>query len=114
MEDTLTLDRQIAFRRNKYDYIPPPENTLNFAYEKDRFTKMSDELKFDDNILKLKILHEINEDFRDSSKMVQAFVTSDIVHVLVDLLVNKNNEIRELSSKSLVTYSKYFYSEYLN
>ena len=76
MEDTLTLDRQIAFRRNKYDYISPPENTLNFAYEKDRFTKMSDELKFDDNILKLKILYEINEDFRDSSKNLQAFVTA--------------------------------------
>jgi len=101
MEENLTYDRQIAYRRAKKDYQDPPVNTLRFAYEDGRFGKMADELKYQDDILKLKVLKEINEDLRDPTKIVRAMNTSDLVHMLVYHLENKNDEIRRLASQTM-------------
>ncbi len=101
MEENLTFDRQIAHRRAHYDYVDPHKNTLRFAYEDARFGKMAKELKYDDDILKLKVLKEINEDLRDPTKIVRAMNTSDLIHMLVYHLENKDDEIRRLSSQSM-------------
>jgi len=74
---------------------------MRFAYEDGRFEKMAEELKFKDDILKLKVLREINEDVRDPTKIVRAINTSDLVHMLVYHLENKNDEIRRLASQSM-------------
>mgnify|MGYP002623734876 CR=1 FL=1 len=101
MEEGLSLDRQIAFRRAKMDYQDPPENTLRFAYEDGRFEKMANELKYADDILKLKVLRDLNEDLRDMTKIIRAMNTSDVVHVLVHHLDNTHDEIRLLASQSM-------------
>lgn len=101
MEDRLTLDRQIAFRRAKNDYQEPPENTLRFAYEDGRHDKMSHELKYNDDILKLKNLQELNEDVRDMTKIIKLINTSDVLHVLIYHLDSINDDIRTLASKAL-------------
>mmetsp|Transcript_17292 Transcript_17292/g.15193 ORF Transcript_17292/g.15193 Transcript_17292/m.15193 type:complete len:99 (-) Transcript_17292:41-337(-) len=98
MEQYLTNDRQIAYRRAKMDYVDPDENTLRFAYEDGRHDKMSYELKYKDDVLKLKVLEEINEDFRDMTKVIKAINTSDVIHVLIKHLENSVNKIRGLSS----------------
>ena len=102
MERLLTNDRFIAYKRAKKDYEDPPENTLNFAYENRRYPHLARELKDSDNILKKKILEEVNKDFWDHSNIVQALMTSDLVHVLIDHLVDPDNELRELSINSMV------------
>lgn len=84
------------------DYVEPHENTLRFAYEDGRHDKMSYELKYKDDVLKLKVLVEVNEDFRDMTKVIKAINTSDIIHVLITHLENSNNEIRLLASKSFI------------
>lgn len=101
MEEGLTLDRQIAFRRAKMDYEDPPVNTIRFSYEDGRFDKMAHELKYSDDVLKLKVLREINEDLRDMTKVIRAMNTSDVVHVLVYHLENKHDEIRLLASQTM-------------
>lgn len=101
MEENLSLDRQIAYRRAKNDYEDPPENTLRFAYEDGRHEKMAHELKYNDDILKLKVLKEVNEDLRDPIKILRAINTSDLIHMLVYHLENKNDEIRRLASQAM-------------
>lgn len=101
MEENLSHDRQIAYRRAKNDYEEPPKNTLRFAYEDGRFEKMAEELKYQDDILKLKVLKELNEDLRDPTKIVRAINTSELVHMLVYHLENKDDEIRRLASQSM-------------
>lgn len=102
MEDRLTFDRQIAFRRAKNDFEEPPENTLRFAYEDGRHDKMSHELKYNDDILKLKNLQELNEDVRDMTKIIKLINTSDTLHVLIYHLDSTNDDIRTLASKALI------------
>ena len=83
MEANLSNDRQIALHRNKYDYVDVPPNTLMFAYEEDRYHKMTSELKSSSNILKLKTLEEINEDFRRGDSIVLCLKSSDLLYGLV-------------------------------
>jgi len=43
-EYVLSFDRQIAYHRNKYDYVSPPKNTLMFAYEDMRYPRIAQEI----------------------------------------------------------------------
>ena len=40
-EKILSHSGQIAYHRNKYDYVEPPNNTLMFAFEDWRYPRMS-------------------------------------------------------------------------
>jgi hypothetical protein len=51
MEELLSNDRIISFHRQKHDYEPSPENTLQFAYGDRRYVKMTLELYEADEIL---------------------------------------------------------------
>jgi hypothetical protein len=102
MEENLSFDRQIGYRRAKMDFVEPPKNTLRFAYEDGRHDKMSYELQKEEDILKLKVLNEINEDVRDMTKIIKMINTSDVIHVLIRHLENPVNEIRLLASQSMI------------
>jgi len=100
MEWHLSHDRRLASHRDRYEPPEHPANTLLLAYEDRRFAKMSRELKDSDDELKLKILHELNEDYRLSNKIVLSVMTSDIMAVLIHHLVDKDDRIREFSSRA--------------
>jgi len=44
MEELLSNDRQIAFHRNKLDYVASPVDSLQLAYGDRRYKKMTNEL----------------------------------------------------------------------
>ena len=102
MEWHISHDRRLAAHRDRYEPPEHPANTLLLAYEDRRYAKMAQELKNSDNELKLKILHELNEDYRLANKIVLSVMTSDIMSVLVNHLRDSNNEIREFASRALV------------
>jgi hypothetical protein len=104
MEWHISHDRRLAAHRDRYEPPEHPANTLLLAYEDRRYAKMAQELKDSDNELKLKILHELNEDYRLANKIVLSVMTSDIMAVLVNHLRDSNNEIREFASRALVTF----------
>lgn len=101
MELLLSNDRKIASHRNRYSPPEHQENTLLLAYGDRKYEKMVLELADQDDELKLKILVEINEDFRNSNKIALASITSEITQRLVEHLTDPNNDIRELSSRAL-------------
>lgn len=102
MEVHLSNDRIIAYHRNRKDYVDAPENTLRFAYGDSRYEKMTKDLVCETDILKLKTLEEINEDFRRSDFINLALMSSDLLSVLVDHLRDKTDSIRELASRAIV------------
>jgi len=102
MEVHLSNDRIIAYHRNRKDYVDAPENTLRFAYGDNRYEKMTKDLVCETDILKLKTLEEINEDFRRSDFINLALMSSDLLSVLVDHLRDKTDSIRELASRAIV------------
>jgi hypothetical protein len=104
MERHISHDRRLAAHRDRYEPPEHPANTLLLAYEDRRYAKMAQELKDSDNELKLKILHELNEDYRLANKIVLSVMTSDIMAVLVNHLRDSHNEIREFASRALVTF----------
>ena len=63
MEETLSYPRFISFHRNQVNPEPHPKSTLTFAYGDQRFVKMQEEMAGHDNMLRTKVLVEINEDF---------------------------------------------------
>ena len=98
----MTNDRRIASHRNRYSPPEHPSNTLLLAYEDRKYRKMVEELACVDNQLKLKILEEINEDFRKADKVVLASITSKMTLRLVEHLTDEHDLIRELSSRAIV------------
>lgn len=104
MEETLSNDRQIAAHRIRQDYKPSPEDTLLFAYGDRRYEKFTFELTYVSDILKLKTLKEISEDFHLGDSVTLALFSSDILTVLLEHFQAKNNEIRELASSCVVFY----------
>ena len=101
-EKVLTFDRQIAYHRNKYDYVAPPKNTLMFAYEDWRYPRMSNQVKNEEDVLKKKNLEQVNLDFRRGDNIRLALEKSDIYKELLAHFTNPDDEIRELSSRSFV------------
>jgi len=67
---------------------------------------MARELKDSENELKLKILHELNEDYKQANKIVLSVMTSDIMKVLVHHLKDQDDQIREFASRALVQVCK--------
>jgi len=63
---------------------------------------MTFELYHEDDILKLKTLEEINEDFRRGDNINLALLSSDLLSVLVGHYKNEDNGIREMSSRAVV------------
>lgn len=102
MERLLSTDRKIASHRNRYSPPEHPPNTLLLAYEDNKYAKMVRELGHVDDELKLKILEELNEDFRRGDKIVLASITSEMTKSLVDHSKDENPRIREWSSQALV------------
>ena len=64
---------------------------------------MTRELLFSDNILKKKILEELNEDVKKADNITLMLLSSDIYPVIIKCLKDEDNDIRELSSHLLVT-----------
>lgn len=106
MEWHLSHDRRQAAHRDRYEPPEHPPNTLLLAYEDRRYEKMARELKDSENELKLKILHELNEDYKQANKIVLSVMTSDIMKVLVHHLKDQDDQIREFASRALVQICK--------
>lgn len=102
MENKLENDRLISSHRNKSDYQESPENSLQFAYQHRRFDKFTLELARASDVLKTKVLTELNEDVRQADKINLMLLSSDILTVLISLLQNPDDTIRELTSSILV------------
>lgn len=102
MEFTLTNDRKIAAHRDRYSPPRDPPHTLLLAYGDRKYEKLVRELGFVHDELKLKVLLEINEDFRTSTKILLASMTSEMTKRLVEHFTDKNDEIRELASRAMV------------
>jgi hypothetical protein len=63
MEETLSYNRFISFHRNQINPEPHPKSTLTFAYGDQKYHKMTSEMQSTDDVLRKKVLVEINEDF---------------------------------------------------
>ena len=76
MEETLSHDRFISLHRNQINPVPMPKSTLTFAYGNLRYGKfncqfntlktiemLDKNLQSADNVLRTKVLIEVNEDF---------------------------------------------------
>jgi hypothetical protein len=104
MEDYLSNDRIISFHRSRPDYQPPPDNTLMFAYGDRRYEKFTYELTFVSNVLKLKILKELSEDFHRADCITLAILSSDLLNVTMEHLMNEDDQIREMASLLIVIF----------
>jgi len=106
MEELLSHDRQISHHRTRQDYKSPPENTLMFAYGDRRYEKFAYELSYVSDILKLKTLNEITEDFHRADCVTLALLSSQLLSTLIEHFTEmKNAEIRELASRTVVFFS---------
>ncbi|CAD8075607.1 unnamed protein product [Paramecium primaurelia] len=105
MEFKLRNEQMIAYHRNREDYEPQPEDCLQFAYGDRRYVKMTNQIFASEDVLKLKNLEEINEDFHRGDFITLALLSSDILDVLMSHLSNSHEQIRELSSSAIVLIS---------
>eukprot|EP00347_Sterkiella_histriomuscorum_P003743 403363117 len=101
MEETLSNPRFISFHRNQINPDPLPESTLTFAYGDHKYEKMCREMSGKDDILRTKVLIEINEDFHQGDKLNFA-LDSQILKHLVKCFSEKDNTIRELASRAVL------------
>lgn len=101
MEETLSYPRFISFHRNQVNPQPHPESTLTFAYGDMRYEKMQREMAGHDNVLRTKVLIEINEDFHQADK-VNVALDANILGELVKCFKEKDDTIRELASRAIL------------
>jgi hypothetical protein len=106
MEETLSYPRFIAYHRNQINPEPSPQSTLTFAYGEHRYVKMTEELRTSDNVLREKVVKEINEDFHHSDKINFALQSSQILAELVKCYRQPSDSIRELASRAVVQVAK--------
>jgi len=82
-----------------------PKSTLTFAYGEGRFKEMQKSLSGTDNVLRTKILIEINEDFHQADK-VNVALDDHILEELVKCFKANSGEqddvIRELASRAVL------------
>ena len=64
MEETIRADQLISCHRNRPDYVPSPENSLQLAFGDLQYSKFYRELESSDDVLKLKVLKELNDSVR--------------------------------------------------
>lgn len=79
-----------------------PKSTLTFAHGSRKYDKMARQMEGDDNVLRTKILQEINEDFHQGDKLNLALETSEILNELINCFQEDDNVIRELSSRAII------------
>ena len=105
MEETLSYPRFISFHRNQVNPEAHPKSTLTFAYGEGRFKEMQKSLSGTDNVLRTKILIEINEDFHQADK-VNVALDDHILEELVKCFKANSGEqddvIRELASRAVL------------
>ncbi|CDW75208.1 UNKNOWN [Stylonychia lemnae] len=101
MEETLSNTRFISFHRNQTNPEPMPLSTLTFAYGDQKYEKMCREMAGKDDVLRRKVLIEINEDFHQADKLNFA-LESSILKQLVKCFTEKDNVIRELASRAVL------------
>ena len=101
MEETLSNPRFISFHRNQVDPVPHPKSTLTFAYGDMRYEKMQKEMAGDDNVLRTKVLVEINEDFHQADK-VNVALNANILLELIKCFKEADDTIRELASRAVL------------
>ena len=63
MEEQLSNARFIAYHRSQINPEPSPVSTLTFAHGETRYDKMTREMRTEDDVLREKIVKEVNEDF---------------------------------------------------
>jgi len=63
MEETLENSCFISAHKNQVNPVLQPKSTLTFAYVDRKYHKIQRQLAGEDNVLRTKILKEINEDF---------------------------------------------------
>ena len=68
--------------------------------------KLYKELSGDDNVLRTKILIELNEDFHFGDRVVEALKSSQIIEELMRGMKDKDEKIRELSSHAVLLVGK--------
>lgn len=101
MEETLSPDRFIAHHRNQINPEPHPASTLTFAYGNWRYEELERALNSNDQVLRRKVLIEVNEDFHQADKLNSA-LESEILVRLVACFEDKDSEIRELASRAVL------------
>jgi len=101
MEEKLSYDRFMTLHRNQVNPVPHPKSTLTFAYGNLRYDMLDKSLKSKDDVLRKKVLIEINEDFHQADKLNSSLETELLVQ-LVACFQDKNHEIRELASRAIL------------
>ena len=101
MEDHLANDCFISVHRNQINPQLHPKSTLTFAYGGGKYQKMTRQMEGDDNVLRTKILIEINNDFHQGDKLNFA-LDSDILTELIRCFDDEDNVIRELASRAII------------
>lgn len=104
MEEGLSYDRMITHHRVRGNIKPAPKSTLTFAYDDIRYDKMIRQLEGDDLVVKIKVLKEINEDFKQSYMIIQG-LHEHLTEVLVTILKDQSDELRELTTRALAQVS---------
>ncbi len=105
MEETLTYERFIAYHRNQVNPEPLPMSTLTFAYGDGKYQKMCREMAGSDDILRTKVLTEINEDFHQADKINSA-LESNILFEFVKCFSEADPVIRELASRAVLQVAR--------
>lgn len=84
MEENLANDCFISVHRNQINPQLHPKSTLTFAHGNLKYHKISRQMaeKVDDNVLREKILIEINNDFHQGDKL-NAALDSDVLYELI-------------------------------
>lgn len=76
--------------------MPSPVDSLQLAYGDRRYVKMTKELSHGTDVIRVKVLNELNEDFRRSDFITLSLQSSEILKALVALLAHTSAEIRLL------------------
>lgn len=101
MEENLANDCFISIHRNQINPQLHPKSTLTFAHGDRRYDKMTRQMASEDNVLRTKILIEINNDFHQGDKLNFA-LESDIIMELVRCFDDEDDVIRELASRAII------------
>lgn len=116
MEETLENSCFVSVHRNQINPVLQPKSTLTFAYGNRKYDKIQRSLAGNDNVLRTKILKEINEDFHQGDKLNKALEpkaeqdnkdgkeqdTDTILNELVRCFDEEDDVIRELASRAII------------
>jgi len=125
MEETLENSCFVSVHRNQINPVLQPKSTLTFAYGNRKYgkyniwgcqtnlvfhvlDKIQRSLAGNDNVLRTKILKEINEDFHQGDKLNKALEpkfegdTETILNELVRCFDEQDDVIRELASRAII------------